>query len=492
MKTFARRLAGYLPLMLSVLVLVQISIVQMREARANPVFLPMIIGIEIIGAMGVGAAVEMYDGAPSASSAVGAQALSVNIGNATDGTVRVPTTSGAASAASIPVPSAAANVAATTATTTVYCGRSSPCSYASSSEAATDWAAYQNEQSASWVYTFLSCDVGGYCHWSARRVADNYVIYDNHALTQTTTTQTTCAASGYTYPGSGTQCNLTNARAAVPDGKQDLSRSGQALSADPADLKGSVNAVLSASYVSNDTADVSGMSASGQPRLVRATALADGGSEVKQITQKSDGAGNTYLETRTYNISSTGTITGASSGSTAGSLNAVEAGSGSKYVVSGSGASVTPAAPGSGSGSGTGTGSGIGGATDYARQGEAASAAASVVAALTMASGSYPPSGASTGYGTLQTAVGELCTGPACAQDSPLNPGTSWLPTILPGNAVACTPLDFHAVWGTLDSTTSLDLCPYLEMGRNIIGWLLNIAVVIYIWRRFTNMNNGG
>ncbi|MBZ0261321.1 MAG: hypothetical protein K8F90_12065 [Hyphomicrobiales bacterium] len=71
----------------------------------------------------------------------------------------------------------------------------------------------------------------------------------------------------------------------------------------------------------------------------------------------------------------------------------------------------------------------------------------------------------------------------------------SWLPSFLPGDAVTCEPLEFRGAVNVgevnLDSTTQLDLCPYLEIARNILGWLFGVASVIYIWRRFAGARGG-
>lgn len=73
--------------------------------------------------------------------------------------------------------------------------------------------------------------------------------------------------------------------------------------------------------------------------------------------------------------------------------------------------------------------------------------------------------------------------------------GFNWLPSLLPGDAVACVPLEFRGAVSVgevnLDSTTELDLCPYLDIARNILGWLFSVAAVIYIWRRFAAARGG-
>ena len=73
--------------------------------------------------------------------------------------------------------------------------------------------------------------------------------------------------------------------------------------------------------------------------------------------------------------------------------------------------------------------------------------------------------------------------------------GFNWLPSLLPGDAVACHAIEFRGAVNVgevnLDSTTQLDLCPYLEIVRNILGWLFGVASVIYIWRRFAGARGG-
>lgn len=441
-----------------------------RDAQANPVFLPLIIGVMFSGLMGVGTAIEMWDGAPDTSSVVGAKALSVTIANpadngAAEGAVRVPTTPSSDSANSIPAPPPPSGTVSPTTSSCYFWGQSGypdlPC------KATAD----------------LSCSTAGGTMMSGKCYAGSPQVGYQNVYENTTTT----CPPGYTY-GSGT-CTVSNTRQIVEDGKQDLTRSGTTLAIDTADKRAAVNAVLSTLYVSNDSADVSGISVSGQPRMVRTTAKSDGGSEVTQITQKTDGAGNSYLEKRQYVIDPDGIVKSASQSAVPGALE--KNGPGTGYAVSGGTGTFTPAAPGSGSGvAGSGTG-----ATDYARQGEAAAAAASVVGALTAPSGSYPTTPGN-GADVVQDGISGLCTGPACASDSVLNPGFDWLPSFLPG-AAECTPIEFRGAVNVgpaagLDSTTTFDMCWMLQLCRDIFGWLINVTAVVYIWRRFTNMYNGG
>lgn len=75
------------------------------------------------------------------------------------------------------------------------------------------------------------------------------------------------------------------------------------------------------------------------------------------------------------------------------------------------------------------------------------------------------------------------------------NVAFNWLPSLLPGDAVACHPIDFRGAVAVgevnLDATTQLDLCPYLEIVRDVLGWLFSIVSIIYIWRRFAGARGG-
>jgi len=332
-----------------------------QQAQANTVFLPLIIGVVFHAALGVATGVEMYDGAPATSNAVGAQALSVTIANpadsgASEGAVRVPTTSGAASAASIPAPAAPAS--ATGATACNYDAKGGSGAYLAFLNSTRGAGPYCQEFQA--VSETQNCGLT-YKSQSLGQIEETINCGTGYTTYFIQGGGTTTCPNGYTLNGS--TCTLSNAQAVVADNKQDLTRTGTTLATDAADLKGAVNAVLSTAYVSNDSADVSGMSVSNQPRMVRTTAKADGGSEIKMITQKTDGAGQTYLEVRQYDVSASGTVSAATQSAATGSLAINSAGTG--YTVSGGTSGYVPAAPGSGSGTaGSGTGN-----TDYARQG---------------------------------------------------------------------------------------------------------------------------
>lgn len=72
-----------------------------------------------------------------------------------------------------------------------------------------------------------------------------------------------------------------------------------------------------------------------------------------------------------------------------------------------------------------------------------------------------------------------------------------WLPSLMPGNATACQPLVFdftlhNRITGTLAApNVQLDICDKLELVRAILGYMLGMWTVWYVWRRFTTVNQG-
>ncbi|MCX7180907.1 MAG: hypothetical protein NTX56_19780 [Proteobacteria bacterium] len=380
--------------------IVGLSVGDVRRAEANPVFLPLIIGVAFSTFMGVGTAIEMWDGAPAVSSAVGAKALSVTIANPADGgsaqgAVRVPLLATPDGAAAVPAPSAPGTASGVN---NYYCNSAGKQGQGLSASAACD-----NWISVALTYVCPNYGASGNCYKTGsldgssvyHYTMDTYCVsascvggYVSGQKVSSDTPYAIAAATGILGQicptgYSGSPCTLSNARAVTNDGKQDLTRSGTTLAKVAGDLSGQVNAVLSTAYVSNDSADVSGISVSGQPRMVRTTALASGGSEVKQFTEKTDGAGNTYIEQRTYQIDANGTVSGATQTAGAGSLVANAAGTG--YGVSGATTGYTPASSGSGSGvagSGATSTSVSNFPSDYAKAGEAATAAASINSTL--------------------------------------------------------------------------------------------------------------
>lgn len=182
----------------------------------------------------------------------------------------------------------------------------------------------------------------------------------------------TCSAG---YTNTAGVCNLTNARLAVQDGIADYQRAGTAFSKYAGDDASTVDPWLSQQTItsSNDTLVISGMDTGQRPQKISVTNTADGGSTITGITQKVDGAGATYTQTTVLTVNPSGVVTAAATTSQAQQMTqnpstktwTISAAPASTYAPVATAGSSAPAFP-----------------SDYARQGEAASAAASINAAL--------------------------------------------------------------------------------------------------------------
>lgn len=88
------------------------------------------------------------------------------------------------------------------------------------------------------------------------------------------------------------------------------------------------------------------------------------------------------------------------------------------------------------------------------------------------------------------------------AQSDSLNPTQlpdpqfNLLPSLLPGDPVACVPLEqlvtvnnnlLHGVSGLV----SVDICDKLYLARQILGWLLAMSTIFFVFRAFVNSNRG-
>jgi hypothetical protein len=87
-------------------------------------------------------------------------------------------------------------------------------------------------------------------------------------------------------------------------------------------------------------------------------------------------------------------------------------------------------------------------------------------------------------------------TGLQNSKDSKPDINFSWLPSVLPGDAVACQPLHFdfsvnNRVMGNIPASGDLDICSTLEFIRNLFGYLFGVITVFYVWRNFTTGNKG-
>lgn len=182
------------------------------------------------------------------------------------------------------------------------------------------------------------------------------------------TAYTSALGCGAGYTLSGSTCTLTNPRAAIADNKQDFTRSGTSLAPIAGDQAGGLSATTMTSNSANDTVVVAGKDSEGNAMQGKIIALPGGGSKVELKTQKVDAGGQTYVETQTFQTNSAGDVVAATKTATQTSLTYDSTTKIYTENANPSGSyNPTPA-----------TQQAIQFPSDYARQGEAASAAQSI------------------------------------------------------------------------------------------------------------------
>jgi len=133
----------------------------------------------------------------------------------------------------------------------------------------------------------------------------------------TTLPATTTCPSGYSV--SGSTCVLSDARLAVSDKAVDYQRSGTTLS--PMQDVDTSSSPIHGSLLPNGSYEVAGANSQGQPLRIVVTPLQSGGSEVSISFQSADLAGNTVMTNRNLVIDSAGRVQSASQAQTSAALN---------------------------------------------------------------------------------------------------------------------------------------------------------------------------
>lgn len=279
------------------------------------------------------------------------------------------------------------------------------------------------------------------------------------------------------YVDSAGTCVLSDARQAAPDKACDIGRSGSALAmlSDP-DCAGSGTAISEICSSGGVTCtgvkfDVYGKDLDANPVRTVITPRPDGGSTIDHYRQRV--VGNTPVVDRTtIGVDAGGTLDTISGGTQTGSIPV----DGTTPAPSTDVPPVDLNIP-----------------TDYARSGEAQDAIDSISPSIIQMTDALtkdfiPPTGIDPVL-PMQDRIDALNTAPA-------TPSITWMPSLFPGNAVVCTamPIDGAVHGGLLDGltgTASFDICDKVDIVRQILGYLLFVGTVVYIYRRFTQSNSG-
>ncbi|HPT51554.1 MAG TPA: hypothetical protein PKZ22_15450 [Accumulibacter sp.] len=265
-------------------------VLPIREARAIVPFVSV-----AIAALGAGGSIITADIlATTASALVGGTIVALaitpkNLGDEPSMT-RIPLTTSPASSSAMPAPSVPSS--ATQSTSTKYNGIGGYI-YDTATDACNSSVAVYNET--------CTC-TGSIC---MRSSGNSLIVF---SLT------TTICPSGYT--ASGSSCVLNNARVAASDGNYDLVRSGSTLS-DPG-VSGEKDAKPNNVAVSSGSGKIWGTNSAGQNFVTTITPTSDGGSQIQTQTQISGG----YVNTSTVVVGANGAVDSSTSSSATGSISA--------------------------------------------------------------------------------------------------------------------------------------------------------------------------
>jgi hypothetical protein len=132
--------------------------------------------------------------------------------------------------------------------------------------------------------------------------------------------------------------------------------------------------------------------------------------------------------------------------------------------------------------------------TDYARQGEAAGAAQTITNKLDSITSGFSDTGtpkigdATTAIDNRLKQLNDMPTAAAPAID------LSWLPSLLPGEPTLCRPIvmDMHFTSGQMSGISGsgeVDICDYLDIIRQIFGWIFAMTAIAHIFYVFVRSN---
>lgn len=131
---------------------------------------------------------------------------------------------------------------------------------------------------------------------------------------------------------------------------------------------------------------------------------------------------------------------------------------------------------------------------DYARAGEAAAAANILAPKLDTIAARLDPATfhVSTEVDPVH-AMDDRITGIGEVHNS--TPAINWMPSLLPGQAVACRslPIDMNITSGPMagiGGSASIDICDKFDIIRQILGYLFMVGTVVYCFRCFTRGNS--
>lgn len=181
------------------------------------------------------------------------------------------------------------------------------------------------------------------------------------------------------YSESAGQCNLVSAKAAVPDKKISVGRTGNIFAPTvDADSSPMPFTTSTSNGTWRDQVAATGRDSQGNLQRIHVKANVDGGSTMTISTQKADATGSTYLETKVMNVAPDGTVINASQTTEAKKLT-VEQATGIATPIASPTSSYVPQASFPSDYARTGEVANIKFPTDYARSGEAANAATPIV-----------------------------------------------------------------------------------------------------------------